>query len=557
MHLAHVRPAATSPAARRAAGRHGRWQQPERGYTLLMMALLLIPMMVFSDLAVDVGFWYTRAAEVQRAVDAAALAGVVWMPGDPDRAASEARLAASRNGFAHDPSGTGIVVDVQPVPGRPQELDVTITDPHVGTFFGAVILDEITITRTARARYVLPVPLGSPHNTFGNQNLNPTASDPKLWAAINAPYARHESGDPYAVRCAGDPSGVRSCSGGANDDYRAEGYRYIIDVPTSAVGQTLTVEVFDAPFARRSGTTTETGDGWDWSCCTGNTSTSTYTNRMALNYELFEADATPLDITDNPTMNGRCSSGPGRLVYGNNHGTPNSRTNVNSGNTHSDRNAWRTVCRMTVSTAGQYVLQVQSSAIAGQVDQGSGTNQYSLRASLSGGTQPRLYAYGDMSILTNYAVSGSNTRANMYLAEVVQRHAGKTLRIELFDAGDGSNGQFDLSILAPDGTVPQCRYNEPDETDLGSLQTCTIRTRNDGTSTSNNLYNDQWLTIEIPISSSYTCNASGATPYNPGPGVTTACWWRLSYLFGGTNPTPTDRTTWRADVLGDPVQLIR
>lgn len=557
MHLSHARHLPANRAARRPTRPGSRWRHPERGYSIVMMSLFLIPMMIFSALAVDVGFWYSRAMEVQRAVDSAALAGVVWMPADLTRATSEARQAAARNGFAHDPSGTGVTVEVAPVSGRPQELDVTITDPHVRSFFGSVVLDEVTISRTARARYVLPVPLGSPHNTFGNQNLSPTSTDPKLWAAINAPYARHESGDPYAVRCAGDPSGVRACSGGANADYRTEGYRYIIDVPTSAVGQTLTVDVFDAPFARRSGTTSETGDGYDITFNTSSNSTNTYVNRMALTYELFEADVTPLDISDNPTMNGRCSVGPGRLQYNNNHGTPNSRTDSNSGNTHANKNAWATVCRMTVSRAGQYVLQVRSSSIAGQTDQGSGTNQYSLRATLSGTTQPRLYAHGDMSILTNYAVSGGNTRANMYLAEVVERHAGKTLRIELFDAGDGSNGQFDLSIIDPSGAVPQCRFNPPGSTELGALTNCTIRTRNDGTAASNNRYNDQWLTIEIPLPATYTCNATGATPHNPAPGVSTACWWRLSYLFGGTSPTPTDRTTWRADVLGDPVQLIR
>ena len=57
-------------------------QHPERGYTTAMTAFLLIPMMIFAGFAVDVGSLYTRAMEIQRAADAAALAGVVWMPGD-------------------------------------------------------------------------------------------------------------------------------------------------------------------------------------------------------------------------------------------------------------------------------------------------------------------------------------------------------------------------------------------------------------------------------------------------------------------------------------------
>jgi hypothetical protein len=507
-----------------------------------MLALLIVPLLAFAALAVDVGYWYTRAMELQRAADAAALAGVVWQPNDFPRATAEAREAARRNGLVHNPAGsTGINVDVQPIPGRSRELDVTITDPHVRSFFGSVVLREISMQRTARARYVLPVPLGSPLNTFGNQNLTPTADDPKLWAAINGPYARHESGDPYAVKCAGDPTGVRTCGGPANDEYRPDGYRYVVDVPAGSAGRTLTVQTLDGRFAPRANFQTESGDGYEW------TQSGYDTNRMALAYELYEADATPLDVTDNPSMAGRCNAGPGRRALGNNHSTTPDN--------------WVTLCQIaSVSRVGQYPMTVKSSDIPTTTDQGSGSNQYSIRATLSGaGPQPRVYAYSDMSIFTNYnlAAPPAVNRSNNYLAEVEDIHAGKTLRVELFDAGDGSNGQFDLSIVAPDGSIPDCRYNSPNSATLNQSGTCTIRTRNNGTSTTNNLYNNRWLRIEIPISRTYTCNAAGTTPNNPAPGVATACWWRLSYLFGGTSPTPSDRTTWRVTLIGDPVQLVR
>lgn len=513
-------------------------QHAEGGYFSVMLALLIIPLMIFAALAVDLGFWYTRSMELQRAADASALAGVVWMPNDFGRAQSTAVTTATRNSL---PPGTGdVTVDVQRVPGQSRQLDVTITDPHVRTFFGAVLFDEISLTRTARARYVLPVPLGSPLSTFGNQNLTPTASDPKLWAAINGPYEKHASGDAFAVKCSGDPATVSTCPAGAlNTDYRSEGYRYIVEVPAGAAGRTLTVRTLDGRFANRNDLQFETGDAFPGPTQpSGNTS-----NRMALQYELFEADATSFDITDNPTLNGRCSSGSGRRTLANNHSeTPD---------------GWVTLCSHTVSNVGEYVLTVKSSDIAGQTDQGTGTNQYSIAATLSGtGPQPRVYAYGDMSVMTNYTGS-AGTRANNYLAEVESLHAGKKLSIELFDAGDGANGQFDLSILAPDGSIPTCKWNSPSSTTLDQQGPCTIRTRNNGTSSANNLYNDRWLRIEIQLPTTYSCNESGSTPVNAGPGVSAACWWRLSYLFGGTSPTPTDRTTWKAKLIGDPVQLIR
>ncbi len=43
-----------------------------------------------------------------------------------------------------------------------RQLDVTISEP-VNTFFMRVFgIDSITATRTAKAVYVLPVPMGSP-----------------------------------------------------------------------------------------------------------------------------------------------------------------------------------------------------------------------------------------------------------------------------------------------------------------------------------------------------------------------------------------------------------
>ena len=47
-----------------------------------MSALLMLPLLAFAGFAVDIGYWYTHANRMQRAADAAALAGVVWMPND-------------------------------------------------------------------------------------------------------------------------------------------------------------------------------------------------------------------------------------------------------------------------------------------------------------------------------------------------------------------------------------------------------------------------------------------------------------------------------------------
>ncbi len=51
--------------------------------------------------------------------------------------------------------------------GNPRQLDVTITAP-VPTFFMRVFgINSINATRSAKAEYVLPVPMGSPQNYYG------------------------------------------------------------------------------------------------------------------------------------------------------------------------------------------------------------------------------------------------------------------------------------------------------------------------------------------------------------------------------------------------------
>jgi hypothetical protein len=307
-----------------------------------------------------------------------------------------------------------------------------------------------------------------------------------------------------------------ACSGAANTEYRADGYLYVVDVPEAGVGRTLTVEVYDSTWD--PGTVTDfAGDRW----------LGSGTQRQpALQYELYDTDGTSLDPSDNMSMvdAGKCTTGPGRFRY------TNSDTSAD--------NDWKTLCQFSVTQAGQYPLRVKSSAIPGTTDQGNGSNGYSLVATLSGsGAQPQLYAYGDMSIQT--ALTGT---ASLFLAEVEQDHAGKTFRIELFDPGDGTSGDYFLSIITPAGTTATCKYTNASGV-MGSSGTCRIQTRN-STVTPANVYNDKWLTIEITLATGYTCNSTTAT----------GCWWKMQYELSGA---PTDRTTWRANVLGDPVQLIR
>ena len=128
-------------------------QPSQRGYVLAMTALLLVPLMIFAAFAVDVGAWYVKGQQAQRAADAAALAGVVWMPNFSEAEAA-AVDAARRNGF-EEPGGfaTGIQpqlpqIEVTSVGG--QQVQVTIHTEEQ-SFFGKVVIDDVDIDRRATA----------------------------------------------------------------------------------------------------------------------------------------------------------------------------------------------------------------------------------------------------------------------------------------------------------------------------------------------------------------------------------------------------------------------
>jgi Flp pilus assembly protein TadG len=136
------------------------------GQILVIFALAIMAMMGMIALVIDVSWYWTNALRVQRAADAAALAGVVWLPGQTATAYSTARLESRKNGYTDGVSGVTITTAQEPaLTGR--RLAVTV-NASVGTYFMRLIgINSIPVTRTARAEYVLPVPMGSPQPYFG------------------------------------------------------------------------------------------------------------------------------------------------------------------------------------------------------------------------------------------------------------------------------------------------------------------------------------------------------------------------------------------------------
>ncbi len=136
-----------------------------RGQILVIFAGGMLLFALLSALVIDLSWYWTNNLRMQRAADAAALAGVVFLPNNVGQAVTVARAEAGKNGFEHGVDG--IVVTPVQDPSNDRRLLVTISGP-VGTYFARVVgIDSWQAQRTAKADFVLPVPMGSPQNYYG------------------------------------------------------------------------------------------------------------------------------------------------------------------------------------------------------------------------------------------------------------------------------------------------------------------------------------------------------------------------------------------------------
>ena len=150
----------TGPTAQTAKGA----RKATRGQVIVIFAGALVLLMMMTAIVVDVSWYWVNSLRVQRAADAAALAGAVMLPNKAGEAFTLAYEEAKKNGY---PNGGGNIVTPAVDPDNDRRLDVTIHAP-IGTFFMRVIgIETIGVTRTSKAEFTLPVPMGSPQNYYG------------------------------------------------------------------------------------------------------------------------------------------------------------------------------------------------------------------------------------------------------------------------------------------------------------------------------------------------------------------------------------------------------
>jgi Flp pilus assembly protein TadG len=562
-----------------------RRRRGSRGQVLVIFAGGLIALLSFCAVVIDVSWYWANTLRVQRAADAAALAGVVSLPGAIATAESTAVTAAGQNGYTvtnscqadgRTPSSApGMCAD--PDPNNDRQLDVTISEP-VNTFFMRLVgINSITATRSSKALYVLPVPMGSPLNylgvgcfrtqsgnqpvctTAGNSNgssgiPDATVVNPSPQTGPTAPSQINSQGLYDSVITKGGNTANGDAYGPAYDDfggrttnptYSPAGVYYEVLIPTG--DSNGSVYVFDPGYCAVD-SSYGAGDHW----IAGNTNpVSTYYNLWNTNGNVYASSQFTLVTASGTRFESQTASDTTL-------GGPSSSTgsaSMTGCDAYHDK--W---WKMTSGLApGLYYLQVTTTKVdttqVGGQDVLDATvnnttnaeNMYSLEATVgSGSVTPQVFGAGTMVAYNN--VNGGDQY--FYLAQIPKVDAGKTLEIDLFDVGD-VGGLATLYVQSPDGNVySNASFNF--SADSQCTSTCSgtgVTSITATTSSGSHPYNDSWLTILIPLSSTY--GSGGLTP----PGETQAGWWKIDYKIA-SGVQSNDTTTWRVGVRGNPVHLI-
>ena len=174
---------------------------------MVWMALTLVTLTAFAGLGLEYSRWNNLSNRIQKAADAAALAGAVFMPENVgNKAFNTAKTTASYNGFTHGTAGVTIATAAGTLPNQ---LKVTISVPTKNPWGQLVNYNSTTITRTAVAEYQLPQNLGSPENTYGNDPES-LATQPQFWGNMFGPSSEKAKGD--AIQSVGASANATLCT---------------------------------------------------------------------------------------------------------------------------------------------------------------------------------------------------------------------------------------------------------------------------------------------------------------------------------------------------------
>lgn len=587
------------PAGRPQADPSRTRRDGSRGQVLVIFAGAAFVLFALMALVIDMSWFWANTLKIQRAADAAAMAGAVWLPGDVNKATSGARTEATKNGYTTAGGGcaTGTVCVTPTQDARdPDQLNVTVTAP-VPTFFMRVLgIQSVMATRTAKAVYVQKLPMGSPLNYYGvyqdckvsgtsincvnlpNATGVGTLTSQGFFGAVEGQGANRSTGDAFATGYNSDPTANSTATSGGLivQQYDPNGYEYQVKV--TAGGSTLYVydPTFCATTSGPGGGHLGAGDHW--------LSTTNHSAPVAVStyFLLFNTNGTNFTTTDDTLV-----AQSGNLFKGEQQVDKSAAYSLASAAGGSDNNfsdgteptlGSTTNCAAGVITnpatggywhntwwpmasglaAGTYRLQVTTTdPVNATLNENQAfENMWSLE--VVGGGTPTIAGSGRMVTYANIQ-SGSQL---FYLSQIDRTAAGKTLEIDLFDPGDVGDKAW-LQIYSPDGNVYRpATFNWTADSyasaghKSGMGVTC-IQTYGNSTAitppagcpndtSGGQFFQNSWIKITMVLPAGY--GSTGLTP----PGEPAAGWWKVKYTVNKGN----DTTTWMVSLHGQPVHLV-
>ena len=221
---------------------------------MVWFALTFVALTAFAGLAIEYNRWQQISTRAQKAADAAALGGAVFMPENVgNQAFTTAQTLASENGFTNGSNGVTVTTAAGPAPQPAQGHGLDQHQEPVGRDRRIQPHDHREAARWPSTS--CPRTSGARRTSYGNDPES-AAAQPQFWGNVFGPSSNKDKGD--AIQSAGPTADATLCSvdncGRAGDarrrpkpDYDAAGYFYGIDVPAGTTGA-LNVQVFDPAF---------------------------------------------------------------------------------------------------------------------------------------------------------------------------------------------------------------------------------------------------------------------------------------------------------------------
>ncbi|MDH3296043.1 MAG: Tad domain-containing protein, partial [Acidimicrobiia bacterium] len=502
-------------------------RRAEGGYVIAQTALLMIPLMIFAAFATDIGFWYVQGQKAQRAVDAAALAGVPLLP-DVDAAAAEARAVAARNGYIDATPAdnndflTGPLPQVEvsvPVPGT---LEVKVRREE-SSFLGRVVLDSITVERFAVAEFVAPVYLGNPSSGLGTGTIpqsNLGVPSDNTWLAVNAYCYDKENGDQFLAgyfdgpvynglshrQCGSSAGSVQSWAN-VNPTFDPDAYVFVAEMQPGS--PPIDLSLFEPGHNCDPATNTLVTGEFNSSTPGPRIYYRVYGPSTSQNHRGYLNSAAPIatGLFPRDACYNNAPNGDGWWPMATGLSAPGPE-----GGFYYVRLSTRNPALPDLDPADSYWQELFIS-------------QFSFKATYSGSSSICIYSSADPTCPQLYGLDWlplyrnlAGSEAEFFLTEIYDSHAGSTFIVRFFDAAEGV---ANLQVADPSGTAQPFRWRYVDES-VGQMSgspyretsfqnytnTCSWAgvSGNPCLRTSNRSdWNDHMVEIAVDVPPSYTC----------------------------------------------------